>query len=365
MNPSTRSLGPALPGVVLAALLLGGGLAAGGMLMRSAGPPRDGLRATGIAAVENTIVVVGERDGVSAKVAWARGLTADGEQLWHHDFDGSGGAVDVVVGADGTIAVTGNQSGEMWLAGLSSSGEEMWRHGVAVGTVRALSTQGDGYLLAGGPGLQTWSSDANGHVGLNTQAGEAQLATAAHVGPAGILVVGHVYRGNKKNSRKFPRIRLLDDNGTERWDKESEDDSRMDSALVLDDRLVVGGADQGAIHNLTLWELDLEGERIRGHSSTYGQCTARDLAATDDGYVAVGSNGHLGTQGWVMVVDSAGEVQWEKLYGGDSRATLNSVAVAPEGDLLVAGHKRDKRGYVGWVMRLAPDGAVRWYRDLE
>ena len=87
MNPSTRSLGPALPGVVLAALLLGGGLAAGGMLMRSAGPPRDGLRATGIAAVGVTHCAHTGRVGQYVERIAARGqfglaLGGGGHRRW-------------------------------------------------------------------------------------------------------------------------------------------------------------------------------------------------------------------------------------------------------------------------------------------
>jgi len=69
---------------------------------------------------------------------------------------------------------------------------------------------------------------------------------------------------------------------------------------------------------------------------------------------------------WVLRLDSNGNVKWQKTYGGEWYDIANAVAVAPNGDVIVAGHygADDPLGTRGdvWILRLDSNGNVKWQK---
>ena len=71
---------------------------------------------------------------------------------------------------------------------------------------------------------------------------------------------------------------------------------------------------------------------------------------------------------WVMLMDSWGNVEWQKVLGGNLHDELLSGTVAPNGDILLGGSTYSKGGNVGksigrgdcWVVRLSPEGQLLW-----
>lgn len=107
----------------------------------------------------------------------------------------------------------------------------------------------------------------------------------------------------------------------------------------------------------TLWQRTYGGpgnDRVRG------------LAALPGGGVALAGFTASTPQGdrdvWVLRLDDAGAVQWQRRFGGPGLDSAFSVAALPEGGLAVAGQlwAGDDRGLSLWVLRLAPDGALHW-----
>ncbi len=100
-------------------------------------------------------------------------------------------------------------------------------------------------------------------------------------------------------------------------------------------------------------------------AKTYGG-TKDDVANA----VALASNGDVIVAGltysfgagdwdfWVLRLDENGNVKWQKTYGGESWDKANAVAVADNGDVIVAGDTwsfgAGNRDF--WVLRLPPDG---------
>ncbi|ASJ10269.1 hypothetical protein A3L12_02650 [Thermococcus sp. P6] len=82
--------------------------------------------------------------------------------------------------------------------------------------------------------------------------------------------------------------------------------------------------------------------------------------------IAAGYTEKLGTNGdvWVLRFDENGTVKWQKTYGGSEWDEAIATGVAPNGDAIVAGYTASfgVEVYRAWLLRLDPDGNVRWQR---
>ncbi len=73
---------------------------------------------------------------------------------------------------------------------------------------------------------------------------------------------------------------------------------------------------------------------------------------------------------WLLKLDSAGNILWEKNYGGSANEIAKSVLELPGGDLLLLGSSSSTDGQVAgnhgqedvWILRLGPSGNAIWAR---
>ncbi|MAT56114.1 MAG: hypothetical protein CMN32_16715 [Saprospirales bacterium] len=73
---------------------------------------------------------------------------------------------------------------------------------------------------------------------------------------------------------------------------------------------------------------------------------------------------------WLLKLDSAGNILWEKTYGGTANEIAKSVLELPDGDLLLLGSTSSADGQVNgnhgqedvWILRLSPAGNIVWAR---
>ncbi|MDI3474745.1 MAG: eukaryotic-like serine/threonine-protein kinase [Thermococcaceae archaeon] len=96
-------------------------------------------------------------------------------------------------------------------------------------------------------------------------------------------------------------------------------------------------------------------------AKTYGgewHDEAYAVALADNGDIIVaGATTSFGAgydDAWVLRLDENGNVKWQKTYGGGSLDQAYAVAVADNGDIIVAGETWSFGGI--WVLRLPPDG---------
>jgi len=124
---------------------------------------------------------------------------------------------------------------------------------------------------------------------------------------------------------------------------------------------------------LTLALFALPGAKAEGGNywaETYGgesYDTPWGVAMAPDGdIIAAGYTEKLGTNGdvWVLRFDGNGTLKWQKTYGSSEWDEAIATAVAPNGDAIVAGYTASFGGEVhhAWLLRLGPDGNVRWQR---
>lgn len=103
---------------------------------------------------------------------------------------------------------------------------------------------------------------------------------------------------------------------------------------------------------------------------------------SDSGFVLAGytssndgdvSGYHGGfSDGWIVKVDSSGNVEWQRALGGGSTDWIQAVAATNDGGCLVAGFTESNDGDVsgnhggadGWVVKLDAGGNVEWQRTL-
>ena len=87
-------------------------------------------------------------------------------------------------------------------------------------------------------------------------------------------------------------------------------------------------------------------------------------SCSNDGDIS-GNNGKY--DGWVMKVDSLGEVIWSNLYGSDKNDRLNSISKTEDGGYIVSGTSDSWKVYNGgedeyWILKLDKDGNLEWER---
>ncbi|MCC6720859.1 MAG: T9SS type A sorting domain-containing protein [Bacteroidia bacterium] len=101
----------------------------------------------------------------------------------------------------------------------------------------------------------------------------------------------------------------------------------------------------------------------------------------DSGYIVAGStlsnNGdvsgnHGSTDAWIVKLNSIGNIQWQKCYGGDLADVISSIQQTSDGGYISSGSTAssnyDVAGYIGggdfWVLKLDSAGNIQWQKCL-
>ncbi|USS40484.1 hypothetical protein NF865_09305 [Thermococcus aggregans] len=160
----------------------------------------------------------------------------------------------------------------------------------------------------------------------------------------------------------------LDENGNVKWQKtfggsESKNDEAYTIAIAENGDIIVAGftASFGDVWG-DVWVLRLDENGNVKWQKTYGGewsdvAYAVDIANNGDIIVAgwTESFGAGGKDVWVLRLDKNGNVKWQKTYGGSSWNRAYAIAIAPNGDIIVATH---------YLLRLGPDGELKWAIEL-
>jgi hypothetical protein len=85
----------------------------------------------------------------------------------------------------------------------------------------------------------------------------------------------------------------------------------------------------------------------------------------DGGYFVAGYTGSFGGGGWdlwAMRLDSIGDIQWERTYGGSGDDWASSAQQTSDGGYIVAGYTDNfGAGFSDfWVLKLSPLGVIEW-----
>jgi len=102
---------------------------------------------------------------------------------------------------------------------------------------------------------------------------------------------------------------------------------------------------------------------------------------TDGGYIVVGfstsgdgdvSGNHGGSDYWVVKLNDAGNIQWQRSLGGSNDDFAYSVRQTADGGYIVAGESNSNDGDItnnhgdddSWIVKLEASGAIEWQRSF-
>jgi hypothetical protein len=110
-----------------------------------------------------------------------------------------------------------------------------------------------------------------------------------------------------------------------------------------------------------------------------GEDNAYGIAQTEDGYIVAGiansTDGDVtidygGIDGWVIRLDQAGQMIWQRSYGGTNGDYLMDVFSTSDGNFLLAGMSASQNGTIGdnpypgtwnfWFMKVDGEGNIIW-----
>ena len=97
-------------------------------------------------------------------------------------------------------------------------------------------------------------------------------------------------------------------------------------------------------------------------------CAYSIQETSDGGYIVagVGSFGTAGDDFWVLKLDSGGEVQWQKAYGGNGQESACFIQETTGGGYILAGTTKSFGAGVRdcdfWVLKLGSTGSIQWQK---
>jgi uncharacterized delta-60 repeat protein len=150
----------------------------------------------------------------------------------------------------------------------------------------------------------------------------------------------------------------------------SRDDRATAVALAPNGDIIVVGNTRGpgvGSDDALVLRLDGRGnvkwEKVYG-GGDYDRANAVAVAPNGDIIIAgeTKSFGAGNTDAWVLRLDENGDVKWGKTYGGSDNDGASGVAIAPNGDIIVVGDTKSfgAGGYDLWVLRLDENGNIKW-----
>jgi len=164
-------------------------------------------------------------------------------------------------------------------------------------------------------------------------------------------------------------------NGSVEWEKTyaGDDEERANCVQQTADGgyIVAGDTDSFDVVGRDVWVLKLYADGTIDWQKTYGG-DGSDMAysiqqTSDGGYVVAGQTTSFGAAGydaWVLKLDAAGNVDWQKRCGWDYDDYARSVRQTRDGGYVVTG--KFCLGFGSdwdlWVLRLNVDGTIVWQK---
>ena len=121
-------------------------------------------------------------------------------------------------------------------------------------------------------------------------------------------------------------------------------DNGYEVISVDDGFLIIGETSSYGAGWNDFWLIKLDQDGSPQWNQTYGGSVndiGKSIIVTDEGYLLVGTSESFGDsliEGYIVKVDSNGELEWENTYGGSSDDYLESVNIFPDEGYLCVGY---------------------------
>ncbi|MGJ1382830.1 T9SS type A sorting domain-containing protein [Sphingobacterium siyangense] len=142
--------------------------------------------------------------------------------------------------------------------------------------------------------------------------------------------------------------------------------------------------------NLDYWVVKLDGEGNIEWQKSFGGRYAdqlRSVVQTRDGGYLLGGSSNSPEGGnktekcygmsdyWVIKMDSKGEIEWQKVYGGEGDDQLQAVLQTKDNNFLLAGssssgttgnkNASNGKGTDFWLLKIEPNGEILWQKTYD
>lgn len=186
----------------------------------------------------------------------------------------------------------------------------------------------------------------------------------------GYIVAGYVCSFGAGDDDAW--IIKFDSSGAVEWQK-AYGDARAEGFysidLTSDDGYVVSGYSSSFSSGVyDIWVLKLnssgsiEWQKSYGGAQIDGNWTS--IKQTPDGGYIVASDtasyGNGSNDVWVLKLDTSGNIEWQKTYGGTDSDQAYSIQTTSDGGYIVAGNTASFGG--GWVLKLNSTGEIEWQK---
>ena len=284
----------------------------------------------------------------------------------------------------GFLSVGADESQAYWIESLGGSGWLRLNAAtqlddgsiIAVGWVAMEKYNGDVLVIKFSPyGIVEWAKVYGGS--------KDDYPTGVTIGPNGDIIVVGATESYGAGSYDVWVLRLYPD-GRIRWQRTyggPGDDRAMDVAIDHTGKIVIvgGTTSYGANPGKSsdLWILKLSGTGDVVWSKTYGRTNwdwGDSVAIDDSNNIYVGGvywlsvsapYNHFGEggNGWILKLDSNGDLIWNKILGGVDNEWVSGISLL-DGDVIFVGSTKSfgAGDYDLWVGRLNSSGDLKWVR---
>jgi uncharacterized delta-60 repeat protein len=273
---------------------------------------------------------------------------------------------------------------DIWVLKLDSQGNIEWQRTYG-GTVHDYAesiqqTSDGGFIVAGWTGSfgsGSWDSwvlklDASGVVQWQKTYGGASPDYAysiQQVSDGGYIVAG--YTESFGAGKEDCWILKLDASGNVQWQKtygSVDEDAASSIRETMDGGYIVAGYTYSfGAGSYDFWVLKLDALGAVQWQKVYDQSIydfAESIQQTSEGGFVVGGNarpfGSSWWDYWILKLDGAGNIEWQKIYGGNDWDELHSVHQSADGGFIAAGRTGSFAtiAYDFWLLKLGPTGDI-------
>jgi len=273
-------------------------------------------------------------------------------------------AIDVM--ADGTVAAAGStfvaggiyQKG--WAVKVAADGTVAWETVYLShfrSKLRAVAALPGGDVLIAGSFWQDKASPSLAFVARLDDKGTTRWAKAyggpgndetfgiAATGDGGAVVVGYTVLDEKAPEPKPVGWAFrIDAEGTRLWEATFDTEPVLSAAILVDGDIAVAGSarDEGDAPDLWAARLAPDGtirwqKRFGGSDHDSGAAVA---ATADNGFIVAGetlSKGAGSSDAWLLQIDAAGDLQWDRTYGGKATERFSAIDIFDHGAIAAVG----------------------------
>ena len=285
---------------------------------------------------------------------------------------------------DGGYIIAGGVNYEIWILKLDSAGGIEWQRAYeendywddAANSIQ--QTSDGGYIVSGYTDLMSdnWSNNYIWILKLDSAGGIEWQRAYGEDGPGNTAYsIQQTTDGGYIVACGDFRVLKLDSAGNIEWQRDyggNDADIAYSIQQTSDGGYIVAGETQSfgsSWWDILVLKLDSTGGITwqRAYGGSEFDYTKSIQQTSDGGFIVGGGTSSFGSgyfDIWVLKLDSMGNIDWQKTYGGSGFDHANSIQQTNDGEYIVIG-RTSSFGNGGddiWALKLNPAGGIEWQR---